>query len=237
VIPQLLWQYELPGGAHWSGVLRRGVSLRLRALQADANLAALLYSQERLLERYNMADTLKAQHTAFLTAGYVCYSDMGRVLCSITSDTCGWHDTICGLTDATLVEQRYGSTRFQEQRNQRYTNGRDSMLNELGKYGLGKRDLVSNLNFFSKVIADDNGRLQWQPGHCTVGAEVVLRFEMDTLVLLYAGQHPLDDSPRYLPSPVELAAWRSGPAPDDDPCRNRCPENQRGFVNTEMLFP
>lgn len=235
--PQLLWRHELPGGAHWSGVLRRGVSLRLRALAADANVAALLYSHEQPLERYNMADTLKAQHTAFLTAGCVCYSDMGRVLCSITSDSCGWHDTICGLTDAPLVEQRYGRTRFQEQRNQRYTNGRDSMLNELGKYGLGKRDLVSNVNFFSKVIADDAGRLQWQRGHCAADAELVLRFEMDTLLLLYAGQHPLDDSPRYQPSPVELAAWRSGAAPGVDPCRDRCPENQRGFQNTEMLYP
>jgi len=50
------------------------------------------------LKRYNMADTLKAQHTAYLTAGCVCYSDMGRILCSITADSCGWHDTICGLS-------------------------------------------------------------------------------------------------------------------------------------------
>ena len=112
----------------------------------------MLYNYESLFERYNMADTLKAQHTAFLTAGCVCYSDMGRVLCSITADTSGWHDTICGLSDAGHGERpSTARTRFQEQRNDFHKNGRDSMLNELGKYGLGKRDLIANINFFSRV--------------------------------------------------------------------------------------
>ena len=39
-----------------------------------------------------MPDTLKAQHIARLTAGFVLYSDMGRMLCSVTGDTVGWHD-------------------------------------------------------------------------------------------------------------------------------------------------
>ena len=83
-----MWEVPLRGAAHWSGVLRRGMSLRLTAMGAHANLAALFYNHEQPLERYNMADTLKAQHTAFLTAGCVCYSDMGRILCSITADDC-----------------------------------------------------------------------------------------------------------------------------------------------------
>ncbi|HYP80404.1 MAG TPA: DUF1989 domain-containing protein, partial [Steroidobacteraceae bacterium] len=92
-----LWSQPLRGGAHWSGVIRRGLTLRLTATGSDANVAALFYSHEQPLERYNMADTLKAQHTAHLTAGCVCYSDMGRVLCAITADSCGWHDPLCGL--------------------------------------------------------------------------------------------------------------------------------------------
>ncbi len=56
-------------GAHWSGVARRGTTLRLTDLEGGANVAALFYNYEEKLERYNMADTLKAQHTAFLTKG------------------------------------------------------------------------------------------------------------------------------------------------------------------------
>src|SRR3954470_9829172 len=125
-----LWTHALRGGAHWSHVLRRGVSLRMTARAGAANVAALFYSHEQPLERYNMADTLKAQHTAHLTAGCVCYSDMGRILCSLIADTCGWHDPLCGLTDAHGVAARYGATRFQEQRNSRFVSGREAMLVE-----------------------------------------------------------------------------------------------------------
>lgn len=231
-----LWAEQLIGGAHWSGVLRRGNSLRLTDEHGGANIAALFYNADEKLERYNMADTLKAQHTAYLTSGVVCYSDMGRVLCSITSDTCGWHDTLGGLSNAALVRRKYGEARYQEHRNDFYKNGYDSLINELGKYGLGKRDLVSNINFFSKVTVDDAGTLIFHPGHSKTGSYVDLRFEMNTLVVLSTCQHPLDPAPHYQPRPIRLAAWRSGAVPADDACRNRCPENQRGFINTERLY-
>jgi len=228
-----LWEEEIPGGAHWSGVVRRGVVLRLVALADDANVATLFYSREQPLERYNMADTLKAQHTAHLTTGCVCYSDMGRILCSVVADTCGWHDPLCGLTDARSLESRYGSTRFQEQRNARIVSGIEAMLVELGKYGLNERDLVANINFFSKVVVDDSGALGRVAGHARAGQFVDLRFEMDTIVLLHAGPHPLDTGTRYAPAGVRLEARHAPPPAADDVCRTRCPENARGFINTE----
>jgi urea carboxylase-associated protein 2 len=231
-----LWKIKLEAGEHWSGVLRRGTQLRLTALARRANVAALMYNFESLSERYNMPDTLKAQHTAFLTAGCVCYSDMGRILCSITADSCGWHDTLCGLSDAAMVTQKFGPSRFQEQRNSAYKNARDSMLNELGKYGLGKRDLVANINFFSRVTADDDGGLHFDPEHCPADAYVDLRFEMNTLLVLSTCPHPLDPATEYRPSAVSLSASRAAPVTDQDPCRLRCPENARGFQNTEMAF-
>jgi urea carboxylase-associated protein 2 len=231
-----LWCVMLAPGEHWSGVLRRGTSLRLTAREDRANVAAMMYNYESLPERYNMPDTLKAQHTAFLTAGCVCYSDMGRILCSITADSCGWHDTICGLSDAAMIASKYGVSRFQEQRNEFFKNGRDSMLNELGKYGLGKRDLIANINFFSRVTVDDAGALQFHERHCRAGDYVDLRFEMNTLLVLSTCPHPLDPEARYRPSRVDLRAWYSGPAPREDACRRRCEENVRGFHNTEMMF-
>ena len=235
-VTPILWEETLPGGAHWSAVVRRGIVLRLIAQGDDANVAALFYNREQPLERYNMADTLKAQHIAHLTAGCVCYSDMGRILCSIVADTCGWHDPLCGLTDAALIASRYGATRFQEQRNERYVSGREAMLVELGKYGLGERDLVANINFFSKVIVDDTGSMRLAGGHARVGQYVDLRFEMDSLVLLHAGPHPLAAGGRHAPAGVLLQARRAAPPGSDDICRTRCPENARGFINTERLY-
>jgi urea carboxylase-associated protein 2 len=228
-----LWSETLRGGAHWSGVLRRGRSLRLTADGPDANLAALFYSREQPLERYNMADTLKAQHTAHLTTGCVCYSDMGRILCAITADSCGWHDPLGGLTDQETVDHRYGRTTFQEHRNERRIGGREAVLVELGKHGLGERDLVANLNLFSKVVVDDSGAMKLMRGHCRQGDALDLRFEMDCIVILHAGPHPLDPGTRYAAPDVVLQAFLSAPVGAEDACRNRCPENVRGYINTE----
>jgi urea carboxylase-associated protein 2 len=235
--PELvLWEEALPGGAHWSGLLRRGNTLRLTDTNGRANVSALFFNHEDRHERYNMPDTLKAQHTARLTRGHVCYSDMGRVLCSVTDDSCGWHDTVCGVLDAERAREKYGEARYQEHRNAMIRNGRDGLLVELGKWGLGKRDLVANVNFFSKVTADEAGALHFDSAHRAPGQHVDLRFEMNVLVMLSAAPHPFDPAPSYDPQPVTLTAWRSGTAGADDLCRNACPENTRGFINTERWF-
>ena len=80
-----------------------------------------------------------------------------------------------------MIEAQYGITTFQAQRNERYVSGREAMLVELGKYGLGERDLVANINFFSKVIVDDAGALALHAGSLRSRATSVdLRFEMNT---------------------------------------------------------
>jgi hypothetical protein len=232
----VLWEETMPGGAQWSGIIRRGVTFRLTALGSDANVSALFYNHEDRVERYNMADTLKEQHTGFLTKGHVCYSDMGRVLCSITADTAGWNDTVCGATDDALIRDKYGIKRFQEDRNAMYRSAREGFLKELAKWGLGKRDVVANVNFFSKVTAEEDGTLVFHSNHVGAGDFVDLRFEMNALVALSTSVHPLDSNPAYEPKAVKLTAWRSGVAPADDQCRNLCPENTRGFINTERYF-
>lgn len=232
----LLWEEEVPGGNHWSGTVRRGTTLRFTDLAGGANCSVLMFNRDQPLERYNMADTLKAQHTARLTRGHVCYSDMGRVLCSVAEDSVGWHDPIGGISDAASVRARYGVARFQEARNAMFRNGRDGLLIELGKYGLGKRDLVPPLNLFSRVVVNERGELVFVTGHSKTGDYVDLRFEMHALVVLSTAPHPLDPSPDYRPGPVWISAYQSGTAPKDDPCRLSCPENGRGFANTERLY-
>lgn len=232
----LVWEETIPGAAHWSFQMKRGTALRITDVEGGANLSALFYNMEEKLERYNMADTLKAQHTAHLTKGHVLYSDMGRVLASITEDSCGWHDTLCGMSNAGSVEKKYGKADYQNARNEMYRNARDSMLIELGKWGLGKRDIVPNVNFFSKVSADDTGALHYKSNHSHAGDAVELRFEMNVLVVLSACQHPLDPNPDYTPKPLQLQAWHCGTPDKFDYCRNSCNENVRGFYNTELLF-
>ena len=231
-----LWDESLPGGATWSHVLKRGTALRITDLEGGANVGAMFHNFENPVERYNMPDTLKAQHIARLTKGFVLYSDMGRILCSITEDTCGWHDPLSGHSTATLVREKYGEKTYQEHRNDCYRNARDGFLIELAKYGLSERDLVANVNFFSKVVVSEDGGMRFQPGNSRAGGYVELRAEMNTLVILNTCQHPLDPAPSYGPRPVQLTVMRGMAAGADDLCRQSRPENDRGFILTERYF-
>ena len=234
--PSSLLEEVLPGAAMWSQVLRRHQLLRLTDLEGGANVSMLLYNADHLLERYNMADTLKAQHTAFVTKGHVLYSDMGRVLCSVVEDSVGWHDTLCGLSDAALVREKYGEKRYQEHRNAWHRNARDEVLVELAKWGVGLRDLVPNLNLFSKAVPEVDGKLTYAMGHSRPSALVELRAEMNVLVVLSTCQHPLDPRTEYAPRPVRVEIRAGEPASARDLCRCFCPENERGFLNTERFF-
>jgi urea carboxylase-associated protein 2 len=233
---RLLFEEELPGGAMWSHVVRRHHTLRLVDVEGGANVGMLLYNRDQPLERYNMPDTLKAQHTAFITAGRALYSDMGRILCSVSADTCGWHDTVSGHLDAAGSDRKYGPARYQEKRNEYHRNAHDSFLVELGKWGLGKQDLVPNLNLFSKVVADAEGKLRLVAGHSKPGSQVDLRAEMNVLVVLNTCPHPFDPGPVHAPKRVRLMLYRSDPPGADDLTRNSRPENARGFSNTERYF-
>ena len=159
---------------------------------------------------------------------------MGRVFCSIVADTSGWHDTVCGNTTKAAVASKWGEASYQKHRNDWHQNGHDSFLIELAKYGLGRRDLAANVNWFSKVVAADDGSLILDESAAKAGALVELRFEMDTLVLLHTCPHPSSAAAELSPQARPLRDLRR-PAG----IRRRClppvaPENGRGFENTRI---
>jgi uncharacterized protein len=231
-----LFAVHLRGGATWSHVLKRGTALRITDTEGGANAALTCFNFENLAERFNLPDTLKAQHIARLTAGFVMYSDMGRVLLSLTHDSLGWHDPLAGFADANAVAAQYGARSYQQHRNDWYPDAKTGLLLELGKYGMSIRDLPAVVNFFSKVVVDDSGQMQFIDGHSTAGAFVELRAEMNTLVIINSCPHPMNPAKEYPRKPLQLSV-RSVAAPTaDDPCRRSRPENERGFQLTERYF-
>jgi urea carboxylase-associated protein 2 len=224
----------LPAAASVSPVCRRGTALTIIDSEGGGNVSALLYRAGGELERYCMPDTLKAQHISRLTAGVALYSDMGRVLASIVEDSCGWHDTISGHATARIVATRWGADSYQQAGNEWRRSAREAFLVELAKYGLGARDLIANVNFFSKVAVDEQGALGFVAGHSPAGARVRLRFELDTLLVLWNGPHPMD--PEWRPRHVRLILNTEEPAGPEDPVRMRCAENERGFAASEAAL-
>ena len=231
-----LYTIDLTGAGMWSRVIGRHKTLRLTDLEGGANVGMLLYHASERHERYNMPDTLKGQHIFYLRAPYCLHSDMGRLIASLTADTVGWHDTVCGAGDAELVRENYGEKTYQTARNDFHQNARECFLIELSKWGQGERDLVPNVNWFSKVVADDAGKLSFVSGNSKAGDHLDLRFEMDTLVVLNTCQHPLDPDPAYHPRRVRLEVFPAAAPAADDPSFTVRPENARARRNTEDFY-
>jgi urea carboxylase-associated protein 2 len=228
---KLLHQLSLTDAGLWSAVISRGKRLRLTDLKGGGNVGMLLYNADERQERYNMPDTLKGQYIFYLREPYCLHSDMGRLLASITSESPGWHDTVCGHSDAGLVAGKYGRRNYQDAGNDWYRNARDGFLIELAKWGLGKKDLVPNINWFSKVVSDEAGKLSFVEGHSKAGDHVEIRFEMDTLVVLNTCQHPLDTAEAYRTNEIRLEVFDGVAAERGDPSLEVRDENLRAWEN------
>jgi len=229
-----IYDIELTGAGMWSQVVSRGKMLRFTDLKGGANVSLLLYNANERTERYNMPDTLKGQQVFYLTRGVCLHSDMGRILASVVEDDAGWHDTVCGASDATEVWEKYGELSYQEGHNEWYRNGRECFLIELAKWGMGPESLLPNVNLFSKVVTNSKGVLRFIPGGAMAGDQVSLRLEMDCLVVLNTCQHPLNPKKVYRSRPVRMEVLEGeGEVSEDDECRCSHPENERAFINTE----
>lgn len=230
VIPEdlIVTRETIPGGWYWSAFVPRGQTLRIVNTSGTASVSAAIWNESDTAERFNAGDTVKIQWTARLGKGRVLFSDMGRVLMSITDDSCGRHDAVAGCSTPFSNERKYGQTGLR--------NSRDNLRLAAGKLGMGVKDVPPVITFFAGVRTDDGGGLAWDEGASKSGDHVDLRAEMNVLLALSNCPHPLDPAPDYAPQPVEAVIWQS-PAPrPDDLCRTATEEAVRGFENTDRLF-
>src|SRR5260221_14710083 len=143
----------IPGGWYWSARLRRGESLRIVNDGATSGVSALFWNADDTSERYNAGDTVKVQWSAAIGKGCVLFSDMGRVLMSVTEDTSGAHDALLGGSTAASNRRRYADQALRD--------SRDNFILAVGKHGLGRRDIPPCITFFAPVRTDAAGRVTW----------------------------------------------------------------------------
>tara|TARA_R110002110_G_scaffold364_2_gene1443 strand:- start:537 stop:1397 length:861 start_codon:yes stop_codon:yes gene_type:complete len=217
---------SLPSGWGTSVLLPRGQTLRLVAGERCQGVSVLLYRAGDLTERLNVGDTVKMQWSARLHKGKLLYSDMGRVLASITDDTYGQHDALAGGSTALTHFQKTGETSGR--------NTRDNFILLAAKHGMGKTDIPPCVTFFAPVSVNALGYFEWNELAAKSGDYIDLRAEMDVLIFVSNCAHPLAPDTQT-PSAVGLLRWRSPDAAPDDFCRNSCEEAIRGFENTDVL--
>lgn len=193
----------IPAGGEWSGVVRHGQILRIVDLEGRQAVDFLCYSAADPSERYNAADTLKLAGTIFLTTGHRLYSDMGRPLFTIVADTCARHDTIGGCCSGESNRLRYGV--------EGTPNCRDNFLRALGRFGLGKKDIVANVNFFMNVPVGPDGRMVIAEGRSRPGDSVDLRAEMDALVAISNCPQVYNPASGGRPTSIRLVIYEANP--------------------------
>lgn len=225
----VLWDETVAGGGYTSVLLPRGARLRLVDVDGDCCAGLLLHRADRPSERLNVADTVKVQWQAYLGAGDLLLSDMGRALATVLTDTSGRHDSLCGTTNRAANDARYGDGRFEGPT----PNGRDLFALALAKHGLERRDVAPNVNLFRGVRVRGDGSLELLPPS-PAGSEVVLRCDLDVLATVVNVPHPLDDRSTYTAGRLRLTAWRGAPAGPDDPSRASTPERERAHHNTDL---
>lgn len=228
----LLWEETIAAGGYASRRLTRGTRLRLIDLKGDACASLLLFNAEMPSERLNVADTVKVQWNAYLGEGKLLLSDMGRVLMSISADDAGLHDAFCGTSNAATNAAKYGDG----SNSGPHPNGRDRFVLGVAKHGLQRRDVHPCVNLFKGARIEADGTITPQVGPFEPGRSVVLRAEMDVIVVIANCPHVLDPRPEWTVTPLRATAWQ-GPVTDtDDPIRNATPEGLRAFQNVEDYF-
>jgi uncharacterized protein len=199
VAGRVLDDRTIPARGEWSGPVRAGQVLRIVDLEGQQAVDFLCYSAADPSERYNAADSLKLAGSLFLTTGHGLYSDMGRRLFTLVADTCGRHDTIGGCCSAESNRLRYGV--------EGTPNCRDNFLRALARLGLGKKDIVANVNFFMNVPVGPDGALAIVDGLSRPGDYVDLRAEVDVLVALSNCPQIYNPCNGGRPTPIRLVLY------------------------------
>jgi uncharacterized protein len=196
-----IYVHNVPAEAPWSRRLRRGQTLRIVDSEGQQAVDALLYNADDLSERYSAQDTLRTQGSAYVQLGTKLISNRDRVMATITADTCGQHDTSAGCCSCESNAVRFGeATKYQHA-------CRENFILELSRYGLTKRDIVANLNFFMNVPIDPKGNFTVVDGISAPGSHIEITAEMDLIFVISNCPQVNNPCNGFNPTPVQVLIW------------------------------
>jgi urea carboxylase-associated protein 1 len=186
----------VPAGAPWAGRIRSGQSLRITDLKGRQAVDFLCYNAHDIEERYSAPNTLKAAATLSLTTGHVLYSDLANPMFEIVDDTFGGHDTIGGCCSAPSNRMLYGV--------EDCPGCRENFLTALSAFGMTRRDIVPNVNFFMQVAISATGTATIAPAVSAAGSYVELAAKMDLLVAISNCPQMNNPANGYNPTPIKI---------------------------------
>jgi urea carboxylase-associated protein 1 len=184
--------------APWSALVPARSTLQIIDLEGNQAVDFLVYNAGDTAERYSAPDTIVGQGNVFLATGSVLRSNLGNPLMTIVADDVGRHDTIGGACSKESNTLRYGHhTKYQHA-------CVENFLVEGARWGLGKRDLVSNVNWYMNVPVEEDGTLGIVDGISSPGLSLTLRAEIDVLVLVSNCPQINNPCNGFHPTPVRM---------------------------------
>ena len=186
----------------WSAMVEAGDVLTIVDLDGNQAVDCILYAATNTSTRYSAATTIATQQSIFLTTGSVLRADNGEPLMTVVADEVGFHDTIGGACSQESNTLRYGQHTHEQHACV------ENFLIEGAKWGLGKQDLVSNINWFMNVPVDPDGALGIVDGLSAPGKRVALRADTDTLVLVSNCPQINNPCNGFNPTPVRMIVTR-----------------------------
>jgi uncharacterized protein len=189
---------EVAARAPWSGIVPQGGEITIIDQGGNQAVDCLFYNAHDHTERYCAHTTVASQGNVFLTTGSVLRSNEGRPLVRVVEDTCGRHDTIGGACSQESNTLRYG---FHTKHQHACV---ENFLLEGSRWGLSKRDIVSNVNWFMNVPVERDGTLGIVDGISSPGLRVRAVAEMDVLVLISNCPQINNPCNGFDPTPVRI---------------------------------
>ena len=194
----------IDSGDYWLGKVKKGQTFRILDLEGNQAADILFYNADNPEERYSAMDTIREQGNIYLTTGTKLRTNENNVMLEIVADTCGRHDTLGGACATESNTVRYDL----EKRSMHAC--RDSWMLAVNKYpefGLSKRDITHNVNFFMNVPVTAEGGLTFEDGISGAGKYVELKAEMDVTILISNCPQLNNPCNGYNPTPVEFIVW------------------------------
>ena len=199
-----VYRETVPAGDYFMKVVKKGQTFRILDLEGNQAADTLFYNADDPAERYSAMDTIREQGNVYLTAGTKLISNQGNVMLEIVADTCGRHDTLGGAcaTESNTVRYALGKKCMHA--------CRDSWMlavAENEEFGMSKRDITHNINFFMNVPITADGGLTFEDGISAPGKYVEMKTYMDTIVLISNCPQLNNPCNGYNPTPIEVLIW------------------------------
>ncbi len=194
-------EYLIPAEAPWSGIVRKGQTIRIEDSYGQQAIDTLFYCLDNFAERYSNQDTMREQGAAYVGVGTKIFSNEGRVMLAVTADSCGRHDTSAGACSCESNTVRFGH-------GTKYLHAcRDNFILEVSKHGMSKRDIVPNINFFMNVPIKPTGEMTIVDGISKPGDYIELVAEMDVLCVISNCPQINNPCNGFDPTPIKVIIY------------------------------